>query len=66
MTGKYFDLKNSMEWDIIMFYYFFIKKNKNRPKKLDYKIVAGKLIRSLRDIVSMSANADTIRQVLNL
>ncbi|CAG8538547.1 6351_t:CDS:10 [Ambispora gerdemannii] len=66
MTDKYFDLKNPMEWDIVGFHRFFIEKNKDRPEKLDYKTAADKLTRSLRDIVSTSANADTIRQALNL
>ncbi|CAG8637363.1 9730_t:CDS:10 [Acaulospora morrowiae] len=66
MTDKYFDLKNPMEWDIVGFHRFFIEKNKDRPEKLDYKTAADKLTRSLRDIVSTSANADMIRQALNL
>lgn len=55
-----------MEWDIVEFHRFFIEKNKDRPEKLDYKTAADKLTRCLRDIVSTSASADTIRQALNL
>ncbi|CAB4402362.1 unnamed protein product [Rhizophagus irregularis] len=66
MTDKYFDSKNSMEWDIVEFHRFFIEKNKNRPEKLDYKTAADKLTRCLRDIVSTSVSADTIRQALIL
>lgn len=66
MTDKYFDSKNSMEWDIVEFHRFFIEKNKDRPEKLDYKTAADKLTRCLRDIVSTSVSADTIRQALIL
>jgi hypothetical protein len=66
MADKYFDSKNPMEWDIVEFHRFFIEKNRDRPEKLDYKTAADKLARCLRDIVSRSASADTIRQALNL
>ncbi|CAI2171143.1 6805_t:CDS:2 [Funneliformis geosporum] len=68
MTVKqtYFDLKNPMEWDIIKFHHFFIEKNKDRPEKLNYMKAADKLIKNLRDIVSTSANANTIRKALSL
>uniref|UniRef100_U9SUL1 Uncharacterized protein n=1 Tax=Rhizophagus irregularis (strain DAOM 181602 / DAOM 197198 / MUCL 43194) TaxID=747089 RepID=U9SUL1_RHIID len=42
------------------------EKNKDRPEKLDYKTAADKLTRCLRDIVSTSVSADTIRQALIL
>jgi len=45
---------------------FFYRKNKGTPEKFDYKTAADKLARCLRDIVSRSASADTIRQALNL
>ncbi|GBC48080.2 hypothetical protein GLOIN_2v1776930 [Rhizophagus irregularis DAOM 181602=DAOM 197198] len=38
----------------------------DKPEKLDYKTAADKLTRCLRDIVSTSVSADTIRQALIL